>query len=393
MMQANLYQRNGISSIQVCLFMAFLFVVPSQQFQVPQNSPHPFVLSNGTLQRVVNNDTTMKMEKLIKGASSTKKDELSYDAIQNIIDVSRPYYALENESVIKVDGKPIGFAAEVSQEMPFHIEEGGHMGFSEAMRHMAIAGSVAAALANPKVAKNYYLALNGSMQHNDVLPKKIQDEIDNLIPYTAGKAKIFAYSTSFNKREATSEVYFSSKEDGNFIRLNVSYKVLSESVYSRFFPPLANIDESKLGPWCPQKHNNPYTDPIYIPISDSKFLDHNTIFYQAKIPTVCPSKCFGHFDTSPCLPVAFLIAHLVDAAMQSVVVLCNEYGVPTKPLIAKTGFLDAKSLVQAGTHGLKVEGKTTRIDDGVYEFSFDTFTDNDAGSEIAHLQLVFAEKE
>lgn len=344
------------------------------------------------LQRVVNNDATIKMEKLIKAASSTNKEELSYNAIQNIIDVSRPYYALENESIIKVDGIPIGFAAEVSQEMPFHIQEGSHMGLGEAMRHMAIAGSVAAALANPKVAKNYYLALNGSMHHNEVLPKTIRDEIDNLIPSTAGKARIFAYSTSFNKREATSEIFLSSKEDRDFTCANVSYKVLSESVFSRFFPQVANIDKSMLGPWCPENHNNPYIEPIHVQLNNSKILDHNSISYEVKIPIVCPSKCVGHFDTSPCLPVAFLLAHIVDAAMQSVDLLCTEAGVSTKPLIAKAGSLNAKSLVQAGTHGLVLKGKTVCIDNGVYKFSFDAFSDKD-NSEIARLQFIFVEKE
>ena len=147
-------------------------------------------------------------------------------------------------------------------------------------------------------------------------PSSICDGIEEIIPF-AGKPRIFAYSTHFNKRESTSEIFlFTGETHGDVIRMNVSYKVIAAPLYSRFFPKVKGIDKSLLGPWTPEK-SNPYTEAIDIPISDEVF-DRDSIVYNAKIPKVCPSKCYGHFDSSPCLPVAFLIGHFVEAGMQSV---------------------------------------------------------------------------
>lgn len=328
---------------------------------------------------------------------SLTKEELSYDDIQTIIDVSRPYHALENEGAVKIGDKTIGFVADFSQEMPFPYEDG-QLGFSETARHMAIAGSVAAALRNPNESKHYYLALNGLMRHDDdekVLPSSIVDGIDEIIPF-AGKPRVFAYSTDFNKRESTSEIFlFTGDKHDYVVRMNVSYKIIPAKLFSRFFPEVEGIDKSLLGPWTQEK-SNPYTEAIDISISDEVF-DHDSIIYNAKVPVVCPSKCYGHFDTSPCLPVAFLIGHLVEAGMQSVNLLRKKNGLVNKPLIAKKGFLDAATLVRAGTYGLNIKGMTKCIDvdKGVYEFTFDAFADENGsdGEKIAYLELTFAETE
>lgn len=302
--------------------------------QKQSSSPHH------RLHRVITSDKAMEIEELIKDGLSITKEDMSYEAIQNIIDVSRPYYALTNECEVKVDGKSIGFVAEVNQEMPFPYE-GGQMGFSETARHMAIAGSIAAALANPKKGKHYYLALNGFMRSNEMLPTAIHDEVDKLIPYTRGKARIFTYCNSSHKKDATSEIFLvSNGKDRNVTRLQVSYKVFPQALFSRFFPQVEGIDQSMLGPWDPTKHKNPYMDPIDMAISDTKILDSSTIIYNTKIPCVCPSMCFGHFDMSPCLPVAFLIGHLIDAGMQSIALLWKRNGIKPSPLVATFCSLD-----------------------------------------------------
>lgn len=358
--------------------------------------------SKGARRRVITSDDVMQVEKYFLKAKESEglspmKEELSYDDIQTVIDVSRPYYALENEGAVKIGDETIGFVADVSQEMPFPHEDG-KLGFSEITRHMAIAGSVAAALRNPKKSTHYYLALNGLMRRNEVPPSSICDGIEEIIPF-AGKPRIFAYSTHFNKRESTSEIFLFTGEthgDGDVVRMNVSYKVIAATLYSRFFPKVKGIDKSLLGPWTPEK-SNPYTEAIDIPISDEVF-DRDSIVYNAKIPKVCPSKCYGHFDSSPCLPVAFLIGHFVEAGMQSVDLLRKKNGIANKPLlIAKHGFLDAANLVQAGTYGLHLKGMTKCIDmdKGVYKFTFDAFADEDGnnGEKIAYFAVTFAETE
>merc|ERR1712156_1094729 len=102
--------------------------------------------------------------------------------------------------------------------------------------------------------------------------------------------------------------------------------------------------------------------------------------YSATMSPICPSKCFGHFDESPCLPVAFLVSHLIDTAMQSAYLLNKASGIGSKPLVAKSGFLDATTLVKAGTYGLHIEGMTRKVEGGVYEFSIDVFAKDNEGN-------------
>jgi hypothetical protein len=53
-------------------------------------------------------------------------EKISYDAIQNLIDVSRPYYNIKDEHLVKdlMTGSTLGFAATVTPEMPLSYESG-----------------------------------------------------------------------------------------------------------------------------------------------------------------------------------------------------------------------------------------------------------------------------
>jgi len=93
-------------------------------------------------------------------------EKISYDAIQDLIDVSRPYYNLKDEAVVtnQNTGAFQGFSATVTPEMPLSYESG-TMTAAEAGRHTAIAGSVATALLNQQQGtkgKHYYLALDAN---------------------------------------------------------------------------------------------------------------------------------------------------------------------------------------------------------------------------------------
>lgn len=64
----------------------------------------------------------------------------------------------------------------------------------------------------------------------------------------------------------------------------------------------------------------------------------------------------------------------------------------------KISVILSTSLVLAGTHGLLVDGQTTRISEGLYEFTFDTYADNGdtksigKGDKVAYLKLMFTEE-
>ena len=70
------------------------------------------------------------------------KTPLDYEhIIESKIDVSRPYYALKNEPTNEVHGIICDVIPEMTQG-----REGGTHTLAEAGRHMAIAGSIAAAM-------------------------------------------------------------------------------------------------------------------------------------------------------------------------------------------------------------------------------------------------------
>jgi hypothetical protein len=95
--------------------------------------------------------------------------QLTYESIQDIIDVSRPYYKLQNEANIAdpLTGESLAFISTVIPEMPLSYENGS-MSAAEAGRHGAIAGSVAAALNNRASGKFYYLALDAEIRKKPI---------------------------------------------------------------------------------------------------------------------------------------------------------------------------------------------------------------------------------
>ncbi len=100
--------------------------------------------------------------------------------IENFIDISRPYYALENEHKITDDetGEVIGFICTGRREMPTSRDSGG-LACGEVGRHMAAAGTVAASLMNQSTKRFHYLASNYRV---DVSPYKgkAKAEIPNI---------------------------------------------------------------------------------------------------------------------------------------------------------------------------------------------------------------------
>ena len=150
-------------------------------------------------------------------------------------------------------GSTIGFAATVTPEMPLSYESG-TITAAEAGRHTAIAGSVAAALLNEQQlgsnGKHYYLALDAHLRQEPMDDSsEIRRAFDNIPNNSNGDAKVFAYATDVNKRDATSEVYLLTNDD-NLWHITVTYKIIPFKVFDRFFP--LGVDPSLTGPWDPE---------------------------------------------------------------------------------------------------------------------------------------------
>ena len=89
-----------------------------------QMQTESLVDKTGAYRHVVSHDHVMELAKHFDGGSSTLSiEEISYEEIQGMIDVSRPYYALANEGrVTNWLNETIGFVAEISPEMPATYE-------------------------------------------------------------------------------------------------------------------------------------------------------------------------------------------------------------------------------------------------------------------------------
>jgi hypothetical protein len=161
-------------------------------------------------------------------------EKISYDDIQNLIDVSRPYYNLKDEHLVKdfTTGDTLGFAATVIPKMPLSYESG-TMTAAEAGRHTVIAGSVAAALFNQEVlgnnGKHYYLALDAHLRQEKITDSEIRKSFDN-ITSRKGDARVFAHVTDVNKRDATAEVYLLT-DDNTMWHITVTYKIIPFKVF------------------------------------------------------------------------------------------------------------------------------------------------------------------
>ena len=199
-------------------------------------------------QSVVDRDTTNHNDllRLKEGI----RENISYDAIQKLIDVSRPYYNLQNEQLVKdaATGITTGFAATVAPEMPLS----GTMTASQAGRHTAIAGSVATSLWNQEQLgcndKNYYVVLDAHLRQ-EPLDSETIEAFDGM-PALEGEAKVFARATTnVNQRDASAEVYLLTPDDHTLWHISVTYKIIHFRVFDRFFP--LGADPSLAGPWNP----------------------------------------------------------------------------------------------------------------------------------------------
>jgi hypothetical protein len=338
-------------------------------------------------------------------------EKISYDTIQDLIDVSRPYYNLKDETIItdSTTGAFNGFAATVTPEMPLSYESG-TMTAAEAGRHTAIAGSVAASLLNKEAGtkgKHYYLALDANLRQEPI-DSNIRKSFDEVSPpVKKGDAKVFAYATDVNKRDATAEVYLLTDDDTMW-HITVTYKIIPFKVFDRFFP--VSVDPSLTGPWDPSSTPNPYKKGIttHITPQPSAHWNDSTV-YQCKshLPPAIPSMCAGHFDTSPCFPVAFMCSHLFNIGAESVAELSGVFLPYTKrnreslnsnnernSVTIKELVLDAQTLVMAGTYGLDVNCTTKynpdHKDGPVYETVLKATSDCAEKHDVATVTVTYA---
>jgi len=293
----------------------------------------PFGLANQNDESIINHfdapmpDDTKKFQEEFHAFHSLEQVPLDYhNDIKDKIDVSIPYYDLQNEVAIQDEaGDELGVVCNIVPEMPMG-REGGNICMAEAGRGMAIAGSVAAARQQTRGGKFYYLALQAKMTRR---------------PYVGlgtsaapGQASIVAKCIEMKKRSCSCEIILEtdSSEDAWF--LEVTYKVISLKTFRRLFQE-AKKDDLKRMKEAQSKGYSPYmefsglTNPV-LPHSSSKGDAINvteekrpetkvqSITCSTVLPKPIPEQCLGHFEKSPALPVAYTVAFLSDLMAQSI---------------------------------------------------------------------------
>ena len=167
--------------------------------------------------------------------SSILQTPLDYERdIQTKIDVSRPYYALQNKRVVLDKNSKLvqGIACDAHIEMP-HGREDGTLTAAEAGRHMAIAGSVASAMIQPKDGKFYYLALEAKMSRKPFTG--FVSSATNSGDYKY--ASIFATCTDMvpKTRSCSSEIILEVNPDEDAWFLQVSYVMIPRKVFRKLY--------------------------------------------------------------------------------------------------------------------------------------------------------------
>lgn len=291
---------------------------------------------------------------------------LDYDEyIRHAIDVSKPYYALsdEHEIIAARTGTNVGFLCTVQAEMPLG-RECGDMGMGEAGRHMAIAGSVAAALQNPTRGKFYYLVLHAEVTH---VPYEgtAGDLFSTSCIDTRGRSAVHCRCTEITQRIAHCVVRLETSESLPAWQLKVKYAVIPERVFKTKYPPT--------GLGVAAGMESPYSQFNGLPQPPAKLSSSTSeeVHMEARMPPCEAWQCVGHFEGNPAFPVAFLCSYVSDLVGQSI---ANLTGVemPFKkcaaeePLAASWQLtswdLKVQKLVFAGSHGLSMTCKTRLLE-------------------------------
>jgi len=405
------------------LLNAFLlFTTTCQGFNIypvsfaagPKLLPNYHSFGRNGLQMNVSNSTTVSEtqneadynQDCTSVAGGTQK--LDYSEIQNIIDVSRPYYKLENEFQVDIpatatngltSAMPLGFSCTVDPEMSIGREAGSPISFPEAGRHMAIAGSVVAALNQPptKNGKHYYLAMDCHLEAASDVTPIMQTFLTSQIPAGMNDLKndqiiISAVCCELTNRKAVCEIMMQFPKEYGGVEpyyLRVNYTVMAPKVFKRFSPSRALEQQIKRPSSTsnqerkednqlvlPQDTLSPYAQFRGLPFDSFEILSqsNSVVIMKTSVPKVSAASCQGHFDGNPALPIAFLAAFCADLSGKAIGTLtetCITFGKECAGPGKKqdTGNIlkfiscevDAHKLVYANTHGLTLSCEVEKV--------------------------------
>ena len=201
------------------------------------------------------------------------------------IDVLPPYYALTEVEL--VGDNHIRAKAPVQQ--PLGVETGPITG-AEAGRHLAIAGSIAAAWANPRIGRFHYLAIDAEIRR----AKSVSE-------CPIGLLRLDARAQLIDKRTAHAIVTATGPDGTPVCSLSCYYAVVGYDAMRKMFS--GNLIET------PVSEANPYLTLI-----EPDRVDVAGGHIEVQLGPVDPAACAGHFDGLPAMPVAYLMSNVTSAA-------------------------------------------------------------------------------
>ncbi len=228
---------------------------------------------------------TLKMSKLGNDFHQTIEEIKFEDYLKSLIEVTEPYYSLENLTI--ESGEVL--KAKVKKQLFCEHEVKG-MSYSEAGRHLAILGSLALANSNPVKEKHYYLATKAYVvrTHQDAY-----NDVQHI-----GYMK----TVSFNRKKGVAEGYLTTEDGTQVYTIKVEYQVLTNALFQRMFKQ--HIQETTY-----TEGYNPYKETIAL---------YNLITSKeecsATLGVIDKKICVGHFDDYPALPVARIAQVLTSIA-------------------------------------------------------------------------------
>lgn len=209
---------------------------------------------------------------------------LTDEEIFSKIDVTPPYFALSD---IGVDERG-DVVATAPIEQPFGMEIGPITG-AEAGRHLAIAGSLAAALRQPTAGRHHYLATDAEIRR----ARKVPEHLDALA--------VRARGTLIDKRTAHAIVTAETDAGRPVCSLSCYYTIIPYDTMRSVFA--AQQRET------PPRRHNPFTDLL-----EPRQLEIAGGHIEVDLGIVEPSHCAGHFEGLPAMPVAYLMSNVMYAA-------------------------------------------------------------------------------
>jgi hypothetical protein len=212
---------------------------------------------------------------------------ISCDEIFKLIDVRKPYYALDNLKYH--DDGTVTAIIPVEQHLglePFPITS------SEGGRHSAVLGSCVCALNNPNKTRHYYLAASANAT------RKNFEFAGDTPEFLLGWAKCI----KVEGKSAQAQVIIKFPDGTVYSEVIIDYHVLDHRIFER-------INKSRLREHPESKHNPYIADPEikYELISEKQL--------SAVIDNITPLDCVGHFPDIPAVPISILFRILVKLSI------------------------------------------------------------------------------